>query len=152
MGHLVCGLSCSVIACISAATGGGVISIGDGRLTFCCSGLLGALLPSGPSWSRHSALVPSWSPSWVPCLAFRHSCYSRIWFCLVRRSIAAVRVYIYLLRAVGHGSSSWILLVVAIDRVSTMQLFVRKVFAMTCKSTTKPFPTDGANWWCRKNH
>ena len=40
---------CSFIACISAATGGGVTSVRDGRLTFCCFGLLGALLPSDPS-------------------------------------------------------------------------------------------------------
>ena len=32
------------------------------------------------------------------------------------------------------------LLVVAIDRVNTMQLFVREAFAMTYNSTTKRFP------------
>ena len=54
---------CSFIACISMTTGGGVISVRDGRLTFCRFGLLGALLPSGPSQFRHSTLVPSWSSS-----------------------------------------------------------------------------------------
>ena len=54
---------CSFIACISTATGGGVISVRDGRLTFCGSGLLKALLPSGPSRSCRLALVPFWSSS-----------------------------------------------------------------------------------------
>ena len=53
---------CSFIAYISAATGGGVTSVRDGRLTFCRSGLLGALLLSGPSRSRRSTLA-SWSSS-----------------------------------------------------------------------------------------
>ena len=50
---------CSFITCISATTGGGVISMRDGRLTFCYSNLLGVLLPSNPSQSRRSALVSS---------------------------------------------------------------------------------------------
>ena len=36
---------CSFIACISATIGGGAISIRDGRLRFCRSGLLGVLCP-----------------------------------------------------------------------------------------------------------
>ena len=47
---------CSFIACISAMIGGGVASMRDGRLRFCRSGLLGALLPSGLSGSPHSKL------------------------------------------------------------------------------------------------
>ena len=39
----------SFIACIFAATGGEVTSVRDRRLTFCCSSLLGALLPFDPS-------------------------------------------------------------------------------------------------------
>ena len=54
---------CSFIACISAATGSGVTSMRDGRLTFYRSDLLGALLPSNPSWFRRSALVSSWFSS-----------------------------------------------------------------------------------------
>ena len=49
----------SFIACISTTICGGAISMRDGRLIFCCSGLLEALLPSSPSQSRRSALVPS---------------------------------------------------------------------------------------------
>ena len=97
---------CSFIVCISATTGGRVISVRDGRLTCCHSGLLGALLPSGPSWSRRSALVPSWSSSRIPCPAFWCSYSSKTWFCLVRRSTAVVKVYTCLSRAVSRGSSS----------------------------------------------
>ena len=119
---------CSFIACIFATTGDGVISVRDERLTFCRSNLLGALLPSGPSRSHRSTLVPYWSFSWIPHPTFRHNCSSKTSFFLVRRSTAAVRVYTCLLRVVGHSLSSWTLLVVSIDRVSTMQLFVREAF------------------------
>ena len=99
----------------------------DGRLTFGRSGLLGALLPSSPSWYLLSALVPSWSSSWVLCPTFFWRSYSsRLWFCLVRRSTTAVRVWTYLSRVVGCDSSPWTLFVVAIERVSTMQLYVRE--------------------------
>ena len=97
---------CSFIACISATTDGRVISVRDGRLTCCCSGLPGALLPSGPSWSRCSVLVPSWSSSGIPCPTFWCSCCSKTWFFLVRHSTAVVRVYTCLSRAVGCFSSS----------------------------------------------
>ena len=97
---------CSFIACISATTGGGVISVKDRRLTFCRSGLLGALLPSGPSRSHRSVLVPYRSSSKIPCPAFQRSCSSKTWFCLVRRSTTVVRVCTCLSRVVGHGSSS----------------------------------------------
>ena len=141
---------CSFIACISVTICGGAISVRDGRLIFCRSDLLGALLPFGPSQSRHSALVPSWSSSWVLCPAFLWRNYSsKSWFCLVRRSTAAARVYTCLSRAIARGSSPWMLLVVAIDWVSTMQLFVREAFAMTYKST-KSFPIDDTNW-CYQN-
>ena len=84
---------CSLIACISATTGGGVISVRDGRLIFCHSSMLGALIPFGPSQSRRSTLVPSWSSSWLHCPTFLwHNCSSKSWFCLVRRSTAATRV------------------------------------------------------------
>ena len=53
---------CSFIACISATMGGGAISMRDGRLKFCRSGLLGALLPSGLSCSLRSELS-SWFSS-----------------------------------------------------------------------------------------
>ena len=97
---------CSFIACISAITGGRVISVRDGRLTFCHSGLLGALLPSGPFRSRRSALVPSRSSSEILCPAFQHSCSSKTWFCWVRHSTAVVRVCTCLSRAVSCGGSS----------------------------------------------
>ena len=96
---------CSFIACISSKIGGGVASTRDGMLTFRCSSRLGALLPSGPSRSRCSALE---SPRSFAILlsAFRCSCSSKTWFCLVRRSTAAVRTYTCFSRAVGCGSSS----------------------------------------------
>ena len=83
---------CSFIAYIFATTGGGVIFVRDGRLTFCRSGLLGALLLSGLSRFRRLALVPSWSSFGIPCPTFWRSCSSKTWFCLVRRSTTAVRV------------------------------------------------------------
>ena len=117
----------SFIICISATMWGGAVSVMDGRLMSYRSSLLGTLLPSGPSWFLLSALVPSWSSSWVPIAAFfRCSCSSRSWFYLVRCSTATVRVWTCLSRVVGHGSFPWTLLVVAIKRVSTMQLFVRE--------------------------
>ena len=54
---------CSFIACISAIIGEWAKSMRDGRLMFCRSGLLGALLPSGFSWSLRLALLPSWFSS-----------------------------------------------------------------------------------------
>ena len=53
---------CSFIVCISATMGGGVVSMRDGRLKFCRSGLLSVLLPSGLSCSFHSELF-SWFSS-----------------------------------------------------------------------------------------
>ena len=49
--------------------------------------------------------------------------------------MTVVRIYTCLSRAVGRSSSSWTLLVVAIDRVSTMQLFVKEALAMTYNTT-----------------
>ena len=46
----------SFITSISAIIGGGVASMRDGRLRFCRSGLLSALLPSGLSGSPRSEL------------------------------------------------------------------------------------------------
>lgn len=114
---------CSFIACIFATIGGGVASMRDGRLIFCHSSLLGVLLPSSPSRSRRSALVSSRSSFGISCLDFRRSCFSKTWFCFVRHSMAAVKIYTCFSRAVDRGSSFWTLLVVAIDQVSTMQLF-----------------------------
>ena len=70
-----------------------------------------------------------------------------VWFCLVRRSTAMVRVCTCLSRAVGRGSSPWMLLVVvAIERVRTMQLLVQEAFVMAYKSRAFPqtAPTDDA--------
>ena len=53
---------CSFIACISATMGGGTVSIRDGRLKFCRSGLLSVLLPFGLSCSPRSELS-SWFSS-----------------------------------------------------------------------------------------
>ena len=117
----------SFIIYISTTMYGGAISVTDGRLVSCRSCLLRAWLPSGPSQSLLSALVPSCSSPWMLGPAsLCYSCSSRSLFYLVRRSIAAVRVCTYLSRAVVHGSSSvWLL--VAIKWVSTIQLFVWKV-------------------------
>ena len=118
----------SFIICISATMWGGAIFVANGRLVSYRSCLLGALLPSGPSWFLFSTMVPCWSSSWVLSVVFFwHKCSSRSWFCLVRHSTVAARVWTCLSRAVVHNSSPWLLVVVAIERVSTMQLFVRKV-------------------------
>ena len=139
---------CSLIICISATMWGGAMFAVDGRITSGRSGLLGASLPSGSSWYLLSVLVPSWSSSWVLCPAFLwHSYSSRSWFCLVRRSTVALRVWTCLFRAMGRGSSPQTLLVVAIKWVSTMQLYVWEAIVWLIF-----FPTDGANWWCRQNH
>ena len=96
---------CSFIACIFTKTGGGVASTRDGMLTFRRSSRLGALLPSGPSWSRRSALESPRSSA-ILLSAFRCSCSSKTWFCLVRRLIVAIRTYTCFSRTVGCGSSS----------------------------------------------
>ena len=134
---------CSFIACISAKTGGGVASTKDGMLMFRRSNWLEALLPSGPSRSRCSALE---SPRSFAILLsiFRCSCSSKTWFCLVRRSTAAVRTCTCFSRAVGYGLSSETLLMVAIDRVSTMQLFCRGSVSCGLGHYTM-VPTDGAS-------
>ena len=125
---------CSFIACITVITCGGIISMRNGRLIFCHSNLLRALLPFDPSQSRRSTLVSSRSSSGISCPVFRRSCSSKTLFCLVKRSMTVVRICTCLSRAVGHGSSSWTLLVVAIDRMSTMQLFVKE--ALCCANST----------------
>ena len=115
---------CSFIACISVKTGGGVTSTRDGMLMFRRSSRLGALLPSGPSRSHRSALKSPRSSA-ILLSAFRCSCSSKTWFCLVRRSTTVIRTCTCFFRAVGCGSSSRILLMVAINQMSTMQLFCR---------------------------
>ena len=118
----------SLMICIFATMWGGAMSALDGLIMSGCSGLLGALLPSNPSWYLLSVLVPSWSSSWVLCLTFLWRNYSsKSWFCLVRHSTTVVRVWTCLSRVVGRGSSPWTLLVVAIEWVSTMQLYVQEV-------------------------
>ena len=119
----------------------------DGRLTFCHSSLHGALLPSDPSQCHCSALVSSRSSSGISCPVFRCNCSSKTWFCLVRHSMASVRICTCFSRAVNRGSSSWTFFVVAIDRVSTMQLFVREALAVTYDITygfPQTMPTDDA--------
>ena len=86
------------------------------------------------------ALLSPFSPRWW-LLGPPPECLS--WFCLVRHSTAATKVWTCLLRAVVCGSSPWILLVVTIERVNTIQLFVREMIVWLYKSK---FPTDGANW------
>ena len=115
-------------SCISATICGGAISAMNGRLVSCRSYLLRALLPSGPARSPLLAmcwgLVPFCSSPWLLGLAFLWRSYSsRSWFCLVRHSTAAAKVCTCLSRAIMRGSSPWFLLV-AINRVSTIQLFV----------------------------
>ena len=99
------------------------ISVMDEWLVSYCSYLLGAWLPSDPSRSLFSTLVPSCSSSWLLGLASLWCSYSsRTWFCLVRHSTAAARVCTCLSRAAVRGSSLvWLL--VAIERVSTITLF-----------------------------
>ena len=83
----------SLIICISTTMWGGAMFAVDGRLTSSCSGLLGALLPFGPSWYLFFALVPSWSSSWVLCPTFLwRSCSFGSWFYLMRCSTTVVRV------------------------------------------------------------
>ena len=50
---------CSFIIYISTTMCGGAVSAADERLVSCRSCLVGALLPSGPSWSLFSVLLPS---------------------------------------------------------------------------------------------
>ena len=122
---------CSFIICISATMWGGTVSVMDGRLVSNCFGLLEALLPSDPSLFLRSALVPSWSSFWVFIIAFFWRNYSfRSWFCLVRRSTTVAKVWTCLSRAVVRGSLPWLLMVVAIEQVNTMQLFVREAVNM----------------------
>lgn len=139
----------SFIICISAIMHGGAISTTDGQLVSCRSCLLGAILPSDPSWFLLLALVPSWSSSWVLNAAFLwHSYSSRSWFCLVRRSTVAARIWTCLSKVVVRGSSPWWLVVVAIKRVCTKQLFVREAISMAYFLLL--FPTNSANWLCWK--
>ena len=126
------------IICIFATMYGGAISAADGRLVFCHSCLPEVLLPF---WSSLLALVPSWSSFRVFNLAFFwHSCSSRSWFYFVRHSTAVARVWTCLSRAVVYGSSLWLLLMVTIERVSTMQFFVWEAIVWLTR-----FPIDGAN-------
>ena len=111
----------SFIIYISATMWRGAVSVTDGWLMSCRSGLRGALLPSSHSQSLLSTPVPSWSSSWVPITAFFcYSCSSRSWFCLVRRFTTTVRVWSCRSRVVGRNLSPWLLVVVAIEWVSTM--------------------------------
>ena len=139
----------SFIICIFATMYSCAVSVTDERLVSCCFCLLEALLPFGPSWFLLSAPVPSWSfPQLLGPTFLWPSCSSKSWFCLVRHSTFAARVYSCLLRAVVHGSSP-LLLLVAIERVSTIQHFVWEVVIWLLLFS--PFPTNDANWWCQKS-
>ena len=122
----------------------------NGRLVSYCSGLLEALLPSDLSWFIFSALMPSWSSSWILRFVFFWHNYSfRSWFCLVRCFTVAMRFWIYLLSGVVRGSSPWTSLMVAIERVSTMQLFVLEaIVRLINRKSPQTAPTDDA----KKNH
>ena len=141
---------CSFIARISGRMGGGAVFMREGMLKFRRSGLLGSLMLSGLSGPLRSKLSP-WFSSWTlyPASLYRN-CSSRSWFCFVRRSTAAARVWTCLSSTVDlGGSSSWTLLVVAIERVSAMQLLCPGGDnGLNCHD----IPTDGANWWGRKSH
>ena len=114
---------CSFIACTFATIGDGVVSMRDRRLKFCCCSLLDALLPSGLSGSPRLELSSYLSSRTLCPASLWHNCSSRSWFCFMRRSTAVMRVWTSLSKAVDRGGSSpWTLLVVAIERVSTMQL------------------------------
>ena len=133
----------SFIIYIFATMYGGAVSATNGWLVSC---LLGAFLPFGPSWSLISALVPSCSSLWLLGPVFLWRSYSsRLWFCLVRHSIAAARVCTCLSRAIVRGSSPWWLLV-AIEQVSTIQLFVWEVvvWLLLRESFPQMVPTDDA--------
>ena len=67
----------------------------------------------------------------------------------MRHFTAVARVWTCLSWVVVRGSSPWWLLVVAIERVSTMKLLFRE--AIVWFTSNQPFPTDGANWCCRKS-
>ena len=141
---------CSFIICISSTMWGGAVSATNGRLMSYLYSLLGALLPSDPSWFLRLALVPSWSSSWfLIATFFCRSCSSRVWFCLVRHSTAALRVWTCLSRAVGHRSFPWTLFVVAIERVSTMQLFAWEVLVWL---TSRSLPHRRRQLMMPKNH
>ena len=129
---------------------GGTMSVTNGWLVSCCFGLLGTLLPFSPSWFLLSALMPSWSSSWILRFVFFWHNYSfRSWFCLVRCFTAAMRFWIYLLSGVVRGSSPWTSLMVAIERVSTMQLFVLEaIVRLINRKSPQTAPTDDA----KKNH
>ena len=136
----------SFIICISTTMYGGAVFATDGWLVSCRYCLLGALLPSGPSWFLFLTLVPFCSSLWLLGPAFLWpKCSSRSWFCLIRHSTIAAWVCTYLSRAVVHGSSPWLLLF-AIKQMSTIQLFVWEVVVWL----TSLFPTEEANWWCQK--
>ena len=136
----------SLIICISATMWGGTMSAVDGWLTSDRSSLLGALLPSGPSWYLLSTLVPSWSSFWVLCPAFLwRSCSSRSWFGeMFHCSHEGLD-----LPSQGSGSQFVSLNVVGgcLKRVSTMQLYVWEAIVWLIF-----LPIDDANWWCQKNH
>ena len=117
----------SFIICISATICSGAVSTTDGQLVSYRSCLLRALLPSGPSRSLLSALMPSYSSLWLlGPTSLWCNCSSRLWFCLVRRSTTTARVCTCILRAIVHGSSPWLLLV-AIEWVNNIKLFVWEV-------------------------
>ena len=106
-------------------------------------------------YTRHCYLLVLLGPSfqcWCPFAPLR-DCWAqhpfgvaipRSWFCLLRRSTATARVYTCLLRVVMRGSSP-LLLLVAIELVSTIQLSVWKVVIwLLLFSFSQTVPTDDA--------
>ena len=122
----------SFIVCISCTMCKMLISSLEERLVSYWSCLLTMLLSSWSSLSWWSfvrgrlllrlslSCVSLWS---FNSYSFRYSnCCSNLWFRWVSHSIAAARVCTFLFNALGGLLVSW--LVVAIDRVRTIQLFV----------------------------
>ena len=136
--------------CIFCAMCNVSTSSSEGRLVFCWSCLLMALLFSWSSFSRwsfvggrsllHSSLFYSsfWSfDSQSFCCS---NCCSNSWFHWVSHSTAVVRVCIYLSNALDGFLISW--LVVAIVCVWTIQLFVFETAIRFITRFPQTAPTD----------
>ena len=73
----------SFIIYILTTMWGGTVSVTNGQLVSCRSGLLGALLTFRPFWFLLSVLVLSWSSFWLSIVVFFWcNCSSKLWFCL----------------------------------------------------------------------
>ena len=128
----------SFIICISATIWGGTVSVTDGPLVSCRSGLLGALLPFGPS----------------SFLVFLLSVHRHI---LLAQLFLKVMI---LLGKVFHCCCEGLDLPLQGSRSQFVALIVsggwHRAHATFCLGGDNIayklllFPTDGANWWCRK--